>query len=78
MDVMIRFQAGFPPGVINIATGAGEVVGAATLDHPSIHEIAFTGSASVKKENCRNKFCACFARSSRELSSYLLLFPRRA
>ena len=41
-------EAGFPPGVINIVTGAGET-GAAIVNHPGIHKIAFTGSTAVGK-----------------------------
>lgn len=41
-------EAGFPPGVVNIVTGAGET-GAAIVNHPGIHKIAFTGSTAVGK-----------------------------
>ena len=37
-------EAGFPPGVINIVTGAGPV-GAMLSSHMNINKIAFTGSA---------------------------------
>ncbi|MEY4109868.1 MAG: putative aldehyde dehydrogenase AldA [Bacteroidota bacterium] len=37
-----------PPGVVNIVTGAG-TTGAAIVQHPSIHKIAFTGSTDVGK-----------------------------
>lgn len=40
---------GFPPGVINIVTGAGDT-GAALVQHPDIDKIAFTGSTDVGKE----------------------------
>ena len=39
-------EAGFPPGVVNIVTGAGET-GAAIVDHPGVDKIAFTGSPEV-------------------------------
>ena len=39
-------EAGVPPGVINIVTGAGET-GQAIVDHPAIDKIAFTGSTEV-------------------------------
>jgi aldehyde dehydrogenase (NAD+) len=39
-------QAGLPPGVVNIVTGAGGT-GAALVDHPSVDKIAFTGSTEV-------------------------------
>ncbi len=39
-------QAGLPPGVVNIVTGAGET-GAALVNHPNVDKIAFTGSTEV-------------------------------
>ena len=39
-------QVGLPKGVVNIVTGDGET-GAAIVDHPDIHKIAFTGSTEV-------------------------------
>ena len=39
-------EAGLPPGVVNIVTGAGET-GAAIVNHPDIDKIAFTGSTDV-------------------------------
>ncbi|MEN9922731.1 MAG: hypothetical protein RIS09_245, partial [Actinomycetota bacterium] len=41
-------QAGLPPGVVNIVTGAG-TTGAALVEHPDIAKIAFTGSTNVGK-----------------------------
>jgi aldehyde dehydrogenase (NAD+) len=41
-------EAGLPPGVINIITGAGET-GAALVEHPDVDKVAFTGSTSVGK-----------------------------
>jgi aldehyde dehydrogenase (NAD+) len=41
-------QAGLPPGVVNIITGAGET-GAAVVNHPTAAKIAFTGSTDVGK-----------------------------
>lgn len=41
-------QAGLPPGVVNIVTGAG-ATGAALVNHPDIAKIAFTGSTNVGK-----------------------------
>ena len=41
-------QAGLPPGVVNIVTGAGST-GAALVEHPDIAKIAFTGSTNVGK-----------------------------
>jgi phenylacetaldehyde dehydrogenase len=42
-------EAGFPPGVVNILTGAGETAGAALVAHPGVDKIAFTGSTPVGK-----------------------------
>ncbi len=39
-------DAGLPPGVVNIVTGAGET-GAAIVNHPGVDKIAFTGSTGV-------------------------------
>jgi aldehyde dehydrogenase (NAD+) len=39
-------DAGLPPGVVNIVTGAGET-GAAIVNHPGVDKIAFTGSTEV-------------------------------
>ncbi|HXQ45053.1 MAG TPA: aldehyde dehydrogenase family protein [Caulobacteraceae bacterium] len=43
-------RAGVPPGVANIVTGLGDVVGAAMAAHPGIDKIAFTGSTEVGKK----------------------------
>lgn len=37
-------KVGFPPGVINIVPGIGEVAGAALAGHPGIDFLSFTGS----------------------------------
>jgi aldehyde dehydrogenase (NAD+) len=42
-------QAGLPPGVVNVLTGAGET-GAALVQHPGVDKIAFTGSTEVGKQ----------------------------
>lgn len=36
-----------PPGVLNIVSGHGPVVGAALVDHPDVAKISFTGSNRV-------------------------------
>jgi aldehyde dehydrogenase (NAD+) len=41
-------DAGLPPGVVNIVTGAGPT-GAALVEHPGVDKIAFTGSTNVGK-----------------------------
>ncbi len=42
-------DAGLPPGVVNIVTGAGDV-GQSLVDHPDVDKIAFTGSTAVGKQ----------------------------
>ncbi|MEM8957913.1 MAG: aldehyde dehydrogenase family protein [Pseudomonadota bacterium] len=42
----LAHQAGLPPGVLNLVTGAGDV-GAALVAHPDIDKVAFTGSTEV-------------------------------
>jgi len=36
-------QAGFPPGVFNVVTGTGDVVGEALCQHPLVAKLALTG-----------------------------------
>lgn len=40
-------QAGFPPGVINMITGDGPIIGQAMTSHPLLKKISFTGSTHV-------------------------------
>ena len=40
-------EAGFPDGVINIIPGYGPTAGAAIVNHPHVHKVAFTGSTEV-------------------------------
>lgn len=40
-------EAGFPPGVINVLPGRGEITGQAIAEHPGVRFIAFTGSPGV-------------------------------
>jgi betaine-aldehyde dehydrogenase len=37
-------DAGLPPGVLNVVTGSGEVVGEALVSHPEVKKISFTGN----------------------------------
>ncbi|MHB1613685.1 MAG: aldehyde dehydrogenase family protein [Actinomycetes bacterium] len=46
-------QAGLPPGVLNIVTGAGST-GRALVEHPDVDKIAFTGSTEVGKSLARS------------------------
>lgn len=43
-------QAGFPPGVINIITGYGNIAGSALSRHMDVDKIAFTGSTAVGRQ----------------------------
>lgn len=43
----LALEAGLPPGVLNIVTGRGSVVGNAMVAHPGIDKITFTGSPGV-------------------------------
>ncbi|WP_133646101.1 aldehyde dehydrogenase family protein [Paraburkholderia flava] len=43
----LALEAGVPPGVLNIVTGKGRVVGDALVAHPGIDKVTFTGSPSV-------------------------------
>ncbi len=40
-------EAGFPPGVLNVAPGYGETAGAALVRHAGVDAISFTGSTEV-------------------------------
>ncbi|MCI0544721.1 MAG: aldehyde dehydrogenase family protein [Actinobacteria bacterium] len=44
----IAVEAGLPPGVLNVVTGAG-ATGAAVVGHPDVDKVAFTGSTAVGK-----------------------------
>ncbi len=46
-------EAGLPPGVVNVVTGAGET-GAAVMTHPLASKVAFTGSTEVGKAIMRS------------------------
>lgn len=48
LELAARFdEAGFPPGVLNVVTGASPELGRALVEHPGIDKIAFTGSPAV-------------------------------
>ena len=40
-------EAGFPPGVINVLPGRGEITGQCIAEHPDVRFISFTGSPGV-------------------------------
>ena len=46
-------EAGIPPGVFNVVTGEGPVVGQAIARHPDVDMVAFTGSTEVGRELLR-------------------------
>ncbi|HEY3596168.1 MAG TPA: aldehyde dehydrogenase family protein [Paraburkholderia sp.] len=43
----LALDAGVPPGVLNIVTGKGRVVGDALVAHPGVDKVTFTGSPAV-------------------------------
>ena len=43
----IASEVDLPPGVINIVTGLGHIVGAAMSSHPGVDKVSFTGSNSI-------------------------------
>jgi len=45
--VEVLDEAGFPPGVVNMLTGSGSVVGDALVAHPDIRVISFTGGVDT-------------------------------
>lgn len=49
-------EAGVPPGVFNLVTGKGSVVGEALLAHPAVAGLTFTGSYDVGFHNLFQKF----------------------
>ncbi len=42
-------EAGFPPGVVNMVTGSGSVVGDGIVAHPDIRAVSFTGGVDTGK-----------------------------
>ncbi len=40
-------ELGFPPGTINVVTGAGSSVGSYLASHPGVDKVSFTGSTAV-------------------------------
>lgn len=63
--VKLFIEAGFPPGVINLIHGLGEVAGDALARHQDVDVVAFTGSYEVGSKirmlaaQCDHKTCAC-------------------
>lgn len=48
-EIIAKLSDIIPPGVVNIITGPGEVVGSALASHPDVSMISFTGSSEVGK-----------------------------
>lgn len=48
--VQIFEEAGVPPGVLNLVTGRGSVVGRAMVEHPQVTAISFTGGVPTGKK----------------------------
>jgi betaine-aldehyde dehydrogenase len=59
-------EAGFPPGTVNVLTGAGKVAGEALARHPRIQKISFTGSTEVGRSILQNS-AVNFKRTALEL-----------
>jgi acyl-CoA reductase-like NAD-dependent aldehyde dehydrogenase len=45
----LAVEAGMPPGVFNVVTGPGSVIGSALASHPGIAKVQMTGSTTVGK-----------------------------
>ncbi|HSB52891.1 MAG TPA: aldehyde dehydrogenase family protein, partial [Gemmatimonadales bacterium] len=45
--VELALEAGFPPGVINLVHGRGELAGQALVSHPDVRALSFTGSSET-------------------------------
>ena len=56
--VELALEAGIPPGVVNVLTGRGDVVGRLLTEHPGIGMVAFTGGPgagrAVISQSARN------------------------
>ena len=48
--IEIYEEAGFPPGVVNLITGSGGVVGDCLVAHPQVRLVTFTGSTDIGRE----------------------------
>jgi len=46
-------DAGLPPGVFNLVTGTGPVVGQRLAEHPDVNMVSFTGSTAAGKQVAR-------------------------
>jgi len=48
--IEIYEEAGFPPGVVNLITGGGGVVGDGLVAHPQVRLVTFTGSTDIGRD----------------------------
>ncbi|MHB8585038.1 MAG: aldehyde dehydrogenase family protein [Thermoplasmatota archaeon] len=48
--VNVLAEAGLPPGVLNMVTGSGSVVGNALVEHPDVRHVSFTGGVPTGRE----------------------------
>ncbi len=55
-------QAGLPPGVVNVLTGAGET-GAALVAHPGVDKVAFTTASSSTRATSAARAPGCWCRN---------------
>jgi acyl-CoA reductase-like NAD-dependent aldehyde dehydrogenase len=49
----LALDAGLPPGVLNVVTGSGPIVGHALVQHPGVNKVAFTGDTATGKSIMR-------------------------
>jgi alpha-ketoglutaric semialdehyde dehydrogenase len=60
--VQTLVDAGVPPGVVNVVTGSGSIVGTRLVEHPDVAAISFTGSSEVGSQvgqSAARHFKAC-------------------
>ncbi len=55
-------DAGLPPGVLNLVTGSGRVVGRPLVEHPDLGGITFTGSYDVGFRDLYQRFSTSYPR----------------
>jgi len=46
----MALEAGFPPGVVQVVTGSGGVIGSHLAGHPGVGKVSFTGSTEVGRK----------------------------
>jgi len=49
----LALEAGLPPGVFNVITGRGSVIGQALAQHPGVNKVQITGSTAVGRSVIR-------------------------